>query len=777
MDDKGRRESQDHNDNTDNTRDFKPSWPQRPASERPRLDPPKPTQRPSSGSGAWTSTPTSHTPSGHPVADPKATRVLPRQDVPRPAAQPGPQTQPQQQPPAQKSASTPASAQYERRDRTPREPRPYTGSEPYAEPDSYAGHTRAYSTTQRANVQTRLDPRAKYLSADEPERGPSRFRWIGWIFGGLIGLALIVVTAFSLAWQGQYAGKVYAGVRVLGIDLGGKTADEAEALIRERVKPFVTEPVVLTWRGQEWRPSMDDLGIGLSVEATVEEAFNTGRSGDFFSNVAQQWASAQTGYNVPLTVQVSEPRMQEYLNSIAKENINQELFEGDVRLMGAQIEAMPGKEGRTLDTYSTINSIRQAAASLEPGKKIDLPVTIVQPTVSAEEVRAVEALLAIRVSGPITATAITNTFTLDRDALIRFTVIERDPNRDAKRHIQLGWNDRELQTVAGKWVEQSNREPRDARFAWNGGQLAVLTESTDGFQTDVDTVVAAIKQNADTSDRRTFTLPGKVVTPTISSKDLPALGIKELMGTGTSTFKGSSQERAVNIQVAANLLNGAVVPPGGTFSFLKTMGGIDEAHGFVEGYVIAAERTQRGVGGGVCQVSTTMFRAAFWAGLEITERNQHSYRVGWYEAGGEPVGFDAAVFDPGVDLKIVNNAQSYILIEAVVGADNVLRINVYGTKLPGEVKLEGPAISNRTQPPADVYEVDPRLPAGTKKQVETARAGLDTTITRRIVVPGQPDRVDEYHSSYQAWPNWYIVASPSQIPGSARPAPNVTPNP
>jgi vancomycin resistance protein YoaR len=172
-----------------------------------------------------------------------------------------------------------------------------------------------------------------------------------------------------------------------------------------------------------------------------------------------------------------------------------------------------------------------------------------------------------------------------------------------------------------------------------------------------------------------------------------------------------------------------------------------------------------------------MFRAAFWSGLDITERNQHSYRVSWYEAGGEPVGFDAAVFDPGVDLKLVNNTPSYVLIEAVVGADNILRINVYGTKLPGEVKLEGPAISNRTPPPPDVYEVDPRLPAGTRKQVETARAGLDTTITRRIVVPGQPDKVDEFHSSYKAWPNWYIVASASQIPGSARPAPNPTPNP
>jgi vancomycin resistance protein YoaR len=193
--------------------------------------------------------------------------------------------------------------------------------------------------------------------------------------------------------------------------------------------------------------------------------------------------------------------------------------------------------------------------------------------------------------------------------------------------------------------------------------------------------------------------------------------------------------------------------------------------------VIAAERTELGVGGGVCQVSTTTFRAAFWSGVKITERNQHSYRVGWYEANGEPVGFDAAVFDPGVDLKFVNDSPGYILIEAIATSDT-LTVTFYGTQIPGmDVKLEGPAISNRQPPPPDVYQVDTRLPSGSKKQVETAHGGLNTVITRKITVPGQPDKIDTFNSAYQPWPNWYIVASASQIPGGARPAPNPTPNP
>ena len=142
------------------------------------------------------------------------------------------------------------------------------------------------------------------------------------------------------------------------------------------------------------------------------------------------------------------------------------------------------------------------------------------------------------------------------------------------------------------------------------------------------------------------------------------------------------------------------------------------------------------------------------------------------------MGFDAAVFDPGVDLKFVNDTPGYVLVEAKVSPDT-LTVNFYGTKRPGQVKLEGPAISNRLPPPQDVYQVDTRLPAGSKKQVETAHGGLNTVITRRIVTPGQPDKVDQFRSSYKAWPNWYIVASASQVPGGvpATAVPQPTPKP
>jgi len=605
------------------------------------------------------------------------------------------------------------------------------------------------------------------LKPQAPAKPKRNRRWIGWTLWtitGILAIALIGVIAFSLAWQGQYAGKLYAGVSVLDTDLSGKTKDEAEKLLRDKVQTFLAQPVVFAWRGKEWRPNAEQIGLKIDIARTVDEAFTVGRGSDMAQNVSQQWLASQAGYVVPLTVELSEPALEAYLKSIAETEIDQELFEGDVRLNGTEIEAQAGKEGRALNVYNTILSVREQVAKVEAGT-IELPVEHTEPTVSAQEVQYVEGLLGIRLSGPITATVPGKTLSLDREAIINFTTIERNPDRSAERHVQLGWKENELKTLGERWASEATRAPQNARFAWNNGSVSILSESIDGFETDPSTVIASIKEHADTSDKREYQMPGKVIAATVKSNDIGALGIKELIGSGVSTFNGSSQERATNIKVASNLLHGAVVPPGGTFSFLQTMGGIDEGQGFVEGYVIAAERTQRGVGGGVCQVSTTAFRAAFWSGLNISERHQHSYRVGWYEANKEPVGFDAAVFDPGVDLKFVNNTPGYILIEAPVTGET-LTVNIYGTKIAEVVKLEGPVISNRVPAPPDVYEVDGRLPPGTKKQVETARGGLDTVITRRIMTPGQPDKVDEYRSSYAAWPNYFIVASGSQIPRS-----------
>ncbi|MEO5951893.1 MAG: peptidoglycan binding domain-containing protein, partial [Chloroflexia bacterium] len=335
--------------------ELNPQWPQRPEGEAaeqstrpsPRLDPS--VERSSNSSSGWTSTPTQSNladRSRYPESDDaKSTRALPLVDrgsrfsrtgtesqggrVAQPVQRPTPA--PAVQPSATRSTDTPQQPQPQPRP-TPRVDNSQPASRPSAPPNNQQKlygqgvQQRQTPAPQYAPApHTRVDPSKSFLSVDIEGEKKRRFgAWILWILGGIILVALIGGTAFALAWQGQYSGKIYAGVNALGIDLGGKTPAEAEKLLNDRVKAFSSEPVLLDWNGKEWKPSLDDLGVSIGIDDTLDDAFKVGRDADFFGSIADQWTASQTGWQVGLTVQLSEPTLQTYLDGIAATEINQD---------------------------------------------------------------------------------------------------------------------------------------------------------------------------------------------------------------------------------------------------------------------------------------------------------------------------------------------------------------------------------------------------------------------------------------------------------------------
>ena len=227
------------------------------------------------------------------------------------------------------------------------------------------------------------------------------------------------------------------------------------------------------------------------------------------------------------------------------------------------------------------------------------------------------------------------------------------------------------------------------------------------------------------------------------------------MGRGETSFQGSSEGRAQNIETAAARFPGVVVLPEETFSFNSYLGSVSEAHGFEESWVIFGDRTVLGPGGGVCQVSTTCFRAAFFGGFPIVERWPHAYRVGWYEP---PLGLDAAIFSPSVDLKFTNDTKHAILIQTHADrVDGTLVFEFYGTGTGRTVEMEEPVISDKVEPPDPVREVNPSLPPGTEKLVERSREGLDVTVYRIVREPDGSVKREEFFSRFQPWPARYEV--------------------
>jgi vancomycin resistance protein YoaR len=251
-------------------------------------------------------------------------------------------------------------------------------------------------------------------------------------------------------------------------------------------------------------------------------------------------------------------------------------------------------------------------------------------------------------------------------------------------------------------------------------------------------------------------MPVNVVKPEITNENVNSLGITDLIGEGTSLFYHSIENRIYNIQLAANRLNGLLIAPGEVFSFDKALGDVSSFTGYKQAYVIENGKTVLGDGGGVCQVSTTLFRAALHAGLPIVERNPHAYRVGYYEEDSGP-GIDAAVYVPSVDLKFRNDTGHSILIQAFADTQNLrLTFDLYGTKDNRVVTIGDPVVSSQTPAPATLYQDDPTLPKGEVKQVDFAADGANVYFTRTVSKDGKVVIADKFISNYRPWQAVYL---------------------
>jgi vancomycin resistance protein YoaR len=227
----------------------------------------------------------------------------------------------------------------------------------------------------------------------------------------------------------------------------------------------------------------------------------------------------------------------------------------------------------------------------------------------------------------------------------------------------------------------------------------------------------------------------------------------QVLGQATTSFRDSIPGRVHNLTLATQRFNGTVVQPGAVFSFNKTLGPDGASAGFVIAKIIYNGRTIDGIGGGICQVATTAFRAAFYSGVDIVERHPHTYRVSFYEP---PVGFDATVFsDEGVDLRWRNNLSVPILIQTAVDSRAQTITFTYLATQPAKYKVAfaGPVIKDIVKHGPPIYEDDPKLPYGTVTQTEHAKDGMTTVVTRTLTDPatGKVVRTETYSSRYVAW--------------------------
>jgi vancomycin resistance protein YoaR len=266
-----------------------------------------------------------------------------------------------------------------------------------------------------------------------------------------------------------------------------------------------------------------------------------------------------------------------------------------------------------------------------------------------------------------------------------------------RQHMHLSpqttFNTAAIQSYVEDLARKVNQDPADAKFQITDGKVTTFSEAQVGISLDVpksvQTIVDALGSNYVQSEQ-TIALPFNAKKPEIDYGDVNNLGISSLVGEGTSNFKGSPTNRIHNVKVGAARFNGVLIKPGEEFSFVKTLGEVDAEHGYLPELVIKKNVTEPEFGGGICQVSTTAFRAAIYSGLKITARKNHAYPVSYYN----PQGMDSTVYIPNPDLRFINNTPGYILIQTnVVGT--ILTFDFYGTDDGRKITIDGPKITEK----------------------------------------------------------------------------------
>ncbi|MBI3103586.1 VanW family protein [Candidatus Daviesbacteria bacterium] len=415
----------------------------------------------------------------------------------------------------------------------------------------------------------------------------------------------------------------------------------------------------------------------------------------------------------------------------------------------ARIQIQAGLNGIELDQEGLK---KQIARFLLTGQYTnELPIKILEPKVTTSHVSRAKQALEEILREPVKLNFKGNLWVLDTKQLL--TLLDLTSGGD------LLLDKDKTYTYIGKIAQTINSDVQEGLFEFHPQtrRVTAFKTSKQGQQLDEDRTYQLISQAVSGQASHTITLPVTIINPKIPTSDANSLGIKELLARGISHFAGSIPNRIYNIQLTAQKINGILVPPGEIFSFNQAVGDITAATGFKQAYVIKEGRTVLDDGGGVCQDSTTLFRAVLNAGLPVVQRTAHAYRVGYYEQGFPP-GLDATVFYPSVDFQFKNDTQNHILIQAYT-AGTTLYVDLYGTSDGRNVVLSKPVVTDRVPAPEPLYQDDPTLPKGTTKQVDWAAQGAKVKFTRTVYRNGEEIIKETWNSFYKSWQAIYLVGT------------------
>ncbi|HVL23078.1 MAG TPA: peptidoglycan binding domain-containing protein, partial [Thermomicrobiales bacterium] len=454
-------------------------------------------------------------------------------------------------------------------------------------------------------------------------------------------------------------------------------------------------------------------------------------------------------------MQVDSGKVQQFVANIAGE-IDRPAQNAQITVDDAgRFVVVPGVDAATVDQQASMEAITSALNSGTPD--VSLVVERHQPKIVDAQAQDYANQADVMVGDGITLTWKGDPISLGRGDLIAALVIKPTPGEDAP--FALSFDPDVLAERLQPVADQIDVAAQDVQFRLVDGDIRLQSEARQGRELDpdasLDSIMAALGDGK-------FEAPLTVATvaPRYTSDDRASISLDDLLGDSSTYYGDSSEARRHNVERAVELEDGWLIPPGGIFSYAEFMGLVTKDNGFITGFGIVADEgggvtTAPVIGGGICQVSTTIFQAAWWSGLPIVERWAHPY---WLNGYGQPPrgmkGLDAMVNiepDWSLDLKFKNTTGNWIALVMIADGENV-RAEIYGKNPGWTINVSDPKITNVVKPGEKmIYTDSPELPKGQELQVEHAQEGFDAAITR-VVTDKDGKEIDRYvlESTYAA---------------------------
>jgi vancomycin resistance protein YoaR len=598
-----------------------------------------------------------------------------------------------------------------------------------------------------------LDGAIRTLPAGRRRQARPRVLRYGLLAAAAVALALVTI---GFAFSGSSA-SLPEGAHVAGVDVGGLSPKAAQNVLERRALELRRVPVVFTAGRHRFAIRPSRLALEVDWAAAVESAR---REGEGFGPVRglRRIGVRFFGTDVTPAVDVYEPALAQELARIAAK-VDDPHRDAAIRLRGLKPRVVKGREGVVVDREAASQLIVQALAGFDR-RPVDLPIHIDRPSVRAADLAPVAAKVERAVSAPVRLTLGRTRWRIPRWRVAKLLVLPSD----GARALTIGGPVAEryfarLQRTVGRPASNADFE------VTAGGRDVKVVPHKNGRKLDVRKTSRALlaaalaPSPADRVARVTVDLK----TPSRTTAEAKAMGITRLIG-GYTTIYGGIANRIHNVQLVSRLIDRKLIPPGAQFSFNRTTGERSSEKGFLEAPVIINGELQTGLGGGVCQVSTTVFNAAYEAGLPIDSRTNHALYIDHY-----PQGRDATVNYPDVDLRFRNDTKKWILLRTFVGSSS-LTVNLYGAPTGRRVESEtGPLVETG---PAPVKHVsDPTLEKGETAVVQPGSPSRSTSVRRRVYSPSGKLMYDAtWHSSYRG--DYQVIAV-----GTKEPEPKPMPEP